>query len=109
MNSSPNTAKAFAPGNISCVFKIYSHKNPRWMGSYGFGFTVNEGVVVEASKSKKTEIFFNNKPINFPTVKGIIKKLTEEKLRIYLNSKLPLGCGFGLSGCRRGWAGLLRK
>lgn len=92
------SAKAFAPANISCVFKIYSNSNPRWAGSYGFGFTLNEGVTVEASKSKKMEILFNNKQINFPTVKDAAEKLAKEKLRIRIKTNLPLGYGFGLSG-----------
>ncbi|MBI2653030.1 hypothetical protein HYX00_06195 [Candidatus Woesearchaeota archaeon] len=91
-------AKAFAPANISCIFKIHSHKNPRWMGSYGVGFTLNEGVVVKAEKSERKEVAFNNTSINFPTVSGVIKKLTNDKIRICAKSKLPLGCGFGLSG-----------
>ncbi len=92
------SAKAFAPANISCIFKIYEHKNSRWMGSYGLGFTLNEGVIVEAFKAKRSEFVFDNESINFPTVKSVIEKLTKEKLRIYIKSKLPLGCGFGLSG-----------
>lgn len=92
------SAKAFAPANISCVFRIYEHKNPRIMGSYGFGFTLNEGVVVEVSKAKRTEIVFNSHSINFPTVKSAVEKLTKEKIRVYIKSRLPLGCGFGLSG-----------
>ena len=91
-------AKAFAPANISCIFKIYRHKNPRWMGSYGVGFTINEGVIINLQKSKKTEIMFNNNSINFPTVKSVISKLTNKNLIIHIKSKLPLGCGFGLSG-----------
>ncbi len=95
MNTS---AKAFAPANISCIFKIYGHKNPRWMGSYGVGFTLNEGVFANVSKSKKPAIFFNRKKINFPTVKSVLEKLTKEKLRVSIKARLPLGCGFGLSG-----------
>ncbi len=97
-------AKAFAPGNISCIFKIYNHKNPRWAGSYGLGFTVNEGVIVTAEISAGAGIFFNGKKINFPTVQGVIDTLTKNKkvqpasLKITIVSKLPLGCGFGLSG-----------
>ena len=91
-------AKAFAPANISCIFKIYEHKNPRWMGSYGLGFTLDEGVIAEVSRAKRNEVVFNNHSINFPTVKSVIKKLTKEKVRVYIKSKLPLGCGFGLSG-----------
>ncbi len=92
------SAKAFAPANISCIFKIYLHQNPRWMGSYGVGFTLNEGVTIKAEESKKNEVIFNNSPINFPTIKNVIEKLTKENIKIYVNSKLPLGCGFGLSG-----------
>ena len=91
-------ARAFAPANISCIFKIYEKKNPRWTGSYGVGFTINEGVIVTTCKSGKSGIFFNNKSINFPTVKSVIEKLTKQKLSVNIKTKLPLGCGFGLSG-----------
>ena len=92
------SAKAFAPANISCIFKVYENKNPRWMGSYGIGFTLNEGVIVSVSKAKRNEVVFNSHSINFPTIKSVIEKLAKEKLRVYIKSKLPLGCGFGLSG-----------
>ena len=92
------SAKAFAPADISCIFRIYEHKNPRWMGSYGVGFALNEGVIVTASKSKKNEVYFNNKKIKSPTVKSTVKKLTNKKIKIKIKAKLPLGCGFGLSG-----------
>lgn len=92
------SAKAFAPANISCIFKVYEHKNPRWMGSYGIGFTLNEGVVVSASKAKRNEVVFNNESINFPTVRNVVEKLSKENVRVYIKTKLPLGCGFGLSG-----------
>lgn len=91
-------AKAFAPANVSCIFKMYSHRNPRWMGSYGVGFTLNEGVIIEVSRAKRNGVVFNNKSINFPTVNSVINRLTKEKVRVCIKSKLPLGCGFGLSG-----------
>ena len=93
-----NSAKAFAPANISCIFKIYEHKNPRWVGSYGLGFTLNEGVIVEVSRAKRNEVVFNDASVRFPTIISVINKLTKEKIRIYVKSNLPLGCGFGLSG-----------
>src|SRR3989338_2203489 len=92
------SSKSFAPANISCIFKVYEHKNPRWAGSYGLGFTLNEGVTVEVSIAKRNEVVFNGVSINFPTVIGVIKMLTKEKIRVCIKSKLPLGCGFGLSG-----------
>lgn len=93
------SVKAFAPGNISCIFKIYENPNPEKMGSLGLGFTVNKGVIVEVIPAPKTEVYFNNKKQNFPTIKSVVKKLApHEKIRISCLSDLPLGSGFGLSG-----------
>ena len=77
-------SKAFAPANISCVFKIYQHKNPRWMGSYGFGFTLNEGVIARVLKAKRNEAVFNGVSIRFPAVISVISKLTKEKIKMYI-------------------------
>jgi pantoate kinase len=89
---------AFAPGNISCIFGIYKNKDPRWAGSVGMGFTINEGVTSKVSSSSKNEIFLNGKRISFPTVRDSLASLSGEKLKVELKTKLPLGCGFGLSG-----------
>lgn len=80
--------KAYAPANISLIFKVVTG------GSLGVGFTVDKGVTAEVSPAKKTEIFFNGKPITLPTVASVIN----QPFKIYLQSKLPLGAGFGLSG-----------
>lgn len=68
------------------------------MGSIGVGFTINKGVEAEISKSKKTAVYFNKEYIHFPTVESVIRRLTDKKIRVLLNSPLPLGYGFGLSG-----------
>lgn len=113
------SARAFAPGNVSCIFVIKRTKNTATSGSLGMGFTVNEGVLVAIKKSasnrsnkktsndskiKKTHllknsvIYFNNKKINFPAVNYVIRELAKEPVEIMISSSLPLGCGFGLSG-----------
>ena len=92
-------ATAFAPGNLSCVFKIIPHPEPTKMHSLGMGFTVTEGVVVTVSQhSSRTTVHFNGSAIHFPTVVSVIQKLTPESVRADIDSSLPLGCGFGLSG-----------
>ena len=100
-----NSSKAFAPGNLSCIFKVYPNSDPSQMGSMGLGFTINEGVIVEVNKTHPStgsgqgeNIFFNNEPINFPTVASIITTLTTEAIEVKITSQLPLGSGFGLSG-----------
>ena len=89
---------AFAPGNISCVFKIISHKDPSKMHSLGMGFTVKEGVVVTVSQDEQNAVLFNGSEIRFPTVSSVLQKLTPQPMHIEIISPLPLGCGFGLSG-----------
>ena len=95
-------ARAFAPGNISCVFKVIPHADPARMHSLGMGFTITEGVEVIVSEHHETEVLFNGERINFPTVRAVVNRLTQNSriagVKVDLTSPLPLGCGFGLSG-----------
>ena len=92
-------ARAFAPGNISCVFKVIPHADPARMHSLGMGFTVKEGVEVNVSEHHETEVFFNEQCINFPTVRAVVDRLVQNSgVKVEITSSLPLGCGFGLSG-----------
>ena len=91
-------ACAFAPGNISCVFKIVHHEDPRKMHSLGMGFTIEDGVRVAVRLAGRTTVLFNGGEIQFPTVASAVRKLTPRPIRVDIESGLPLGCGFGLSG-----------
>ena len=94
--------KAFAPGNISCVFKVIPHADATRMHSLGMGFTVKEGVEVTVSKHRETSVLFNGQIIDFPTVRAVTDRLTQDTgaagVKVDITSPLPLGCGFGLSG-----------
>ena len=94
--------KAFAPGNISCVFKVIPHADATRMHSLGMGFTVKEGVEVIVSEHQETGVLFNGQSIDFPTVRAVVDRLTQDAgatgVKVDLTSPLPLGCGFGLSG-----------
>lgn len=92
------TVRAFAPANASCIFKPYKKKMPRWSGSFGLGFTLSEGVIVTVIKAEKTEVLFNKKHMDIPTVFSVLQKLTDEYVQISIETKLPLGSGFGISG-----------
>lgn len=93
-------ASAFAPGNISCVFKIIPHTDPARMHSLGMGFTVKDGVEVTVSENNSTKILFNGEEIDFPTVQAVINRLSlfTDGIKVDITTSLPLGCGFGLSG-----------
>ena len=90
--------RAFAPGNISGVFKIIYHEDAAKMHSLGTGFTVKEGVVATVSRDSQTTVLFNGERIRFPTVAAVVRELTSQPIRIEIETPLPLGCGFGLSG-----------
>ncbi len=100
------TVQAFAPANISLLFKVVPHEDPARMGSLGCGFTVNEGVTVTVKRDSgnpkdsrnQTVILFNSTPLNFPTVTSVVNRLTRSDLVIDIRSRLPLGSGFGISG-----------
>ena len=91
-------AKAFAPGNISCVFKIVPDEDPSKMHSLGMGFTVSEGVEVTVSEDKRTTVTFNGAEIAFPTVMAVAQKLACRPVSVEIVSDLVLSSGFGLSG-----------
>ena len=91
-------ASAFAPGNVSGVFKIVRDGDPRRMHSLGMGFTVRHGVRATVSGAPATEIAFNGEAIAFATVRHVVEALAPRPVRVMLESALPLSGGFGLSG-----------
>ena len=87
------TVKAFAPGNISCIFVIKKTANPAKSGSLGAGFTVNKGVFATITKinntknnNKQSSIIkkYNNITITNKTIKTNNKN---KKNKIYYNNK----------------------
>ena len=92
------TTTAFAPGNVSGVFRIVRDEDPRRMHSLGMGFTVSHGVTASVSDAPATEIAFNGEVFDFATVRHVVEALTDRPVRVALESPLPLSGGFGLSG-----------
>ena len=91
-------ATAFAPGNVSGVFRIVRDEDPRRMHSLGMGFTVSHGVTATVREAAVTEIAFNGEVFDFATVRTVAEALSSRPVRIRLESALPLSGGFGLSG-----------
>ncbi len=91
---------AFAPGNISGLFKIIANDDPAKMHSLGWGFTVSDGVTVEirSADSTSNDIVFNGAAIDFPTVTSALRRISDAPLSVTIESHLPLSSGFGLSG-----------
>lgn len=90
--------KAFAPGNVSCIFRIIENKDKSKRHSLGLGFTVDKGVIVKVSKNEGIKIYANGKKISFPTVKTVIEELVGSGVKVEITDQLPSGAGFGISG-----------
>ena len=90
--------KAFAPANISCIFRLYESSISEKKGSLGIGFTLDKGVTVSVKQSKKTRIRVNGKTKRFGTVKSVLKRLSDEPIDISIKADVPFGSGFGMSG-----------
>ncbi len=86
------SAKAFAPGNISCIFVIKKTKKPEKSGSLGMGFTVNKGVTATIKKlnnntKSNKKIINNNKKNSKNTQTTSGTNSIGNKNMIYFNNK----------------------
>ena len=88
---------AFSPGSISCFFRIVENDDPSLTVSKGCAVTIREGVTASVEESDLFEIVLNGRPVRLPTVQTVVQELTHRPLRIFLESPLPIGCGFGFS------------
>lgn len=68
------------------------------MGSVGIGCTVDKGVIVRIKSQSTTSIYFNETPVQLPTITSVVNSLTKEPVVVQIESELPLGYGFGISG-----------
>jgi pantoate kinase len=92
------SARAFAPANISLLFKVMPSDDPSKAGSLGSGFTADKGATVEVRESSQLEITYNQEPLTLPPLVEVIKMMTDKPLHVDIDSPLPLGSGFGMSG-----------
>lgn len=94
-----DAATAFAPGNISGVFKIIAHDDPAQMHSLGLGFTVREGATVTVARAAGVSVCFNGVASDFRTVRNVLDRVAPGVgLAVVIATPLPLSSGFGLSG-----------
>lgn len=89
---------AYCPAALGFIFKIRPNEDKLKMGSIGIGFTVNKGVSVTVESGRENSIILNSLPIHFPTVISVIDKLKAKNILLNIQSELPLGYGFGISG-----------
>jgi len=96
--------RAYAPAHITGFFAVRQHQNPVKAGSIGCGLCLEAGVTATITVDTSyigSVIRFNGKQIDLPTVEYVIKGLLKpghSQVIIDLESDIPLGFGFGISG-----------
>jgi len=96
--------RAYAPAHITGFFAVRQHQDPVKAGSIGCGLCLEAGVTATITVDPSymgSLIRFNGKQIDLPTVEYVIKGLLEpghSQVIIDLESDIPLGFGFGISG-----------
>uniref|UniRef100_A0A7C3VJC3 Pantoate kinase n=1 Tax=Archaeoglobus fulgidus TaxID=2234 RepID=A0A7C3VJC3_ARCFL len=82
----------FVPASITCIFSPQVESDPRKSGSIGVGFTISKGLTAE----KSGKITINGEEWSFPTLDYVVENTGLRGVKI--ESELPFGCGFGMSG-----------
>ncbi|WIV66383.1 pantoate kinase [Natrialbaceae archaeon AArc-T1-2] len=90
-------ATAFVPGHITGFFSAHHADDPTKAGSRGAGLTLTDGVTVTVRPAEKSELLLEGEPIDVEPVWTVLETL-EVRARVAVESELPLGAGFGVSG-----------
>ena len=90
-------ARAFVPGHITGFFTAHRHEDPDIAGSTGAGVTLSDGVTVTCQPASTTRVAIDGRPRAVEPVGRVLDALgiTAE---ITVQTDLPIGAGFGVSG-----------
>jgi len=85
-------ATAFAPGSVTTVFA------PQEEGaSLGVSFATADGVTATVTPATSTTVVLDGAETSVEPVAGVLDRL-EAPATVRLDTALPIGCGFGVSG-----------
>lgn len=88
---------AFVPGHATVFFSPVHHGTLARTGSTGAGLTLSDGVTVRYDPAQQTEVTLNGTPVTVEPVDRVLESFGATG-RVVVESKLPLGVGFGVSG-----------
>lgn len=76
-------------------FSVHRHEEPRRSGSRGAGIAIEDGVTVTVREGDGIEL--NGEPTEIEAVERVLTTF-EPSLGVSIQTELPLGMGFGISG-----------
>ena len=92
-----STATAFVPGHVTGFFSAHRTGNPATTGSRGGGLTLSDGVRVRVDPSETTHVALGGERVEMEPVEHVLDAF-DATARVTIESELPVGSGFGVSG-----------
>ena len=89
--------RAFAPGHITGFFAAVQRDDALDTGSRGAGIVVEDGVTVEVEDTEETTVILDGESVEFGAVERVLG-MSDVTARVEIESDVPVGCGFGVSG-----------
>jgi pantoate kinase len=92
-----STATAFVPGHVTGFFSAHRTDDPATTGSRGGGLTLSNGVRVRVTTAERTRVELNGRQVEMPPVEYVVDDF-ERPAAVSVDSDVPVGAGFGVSG-----------
>lgn len=83
---------AHAPGSVTVIFVPQDSES-----SLGISFATADGVTATVERSRETSVYLEGRPTQVDPVTGILDRLGVTAT-VRLETAVPIGCGFGVSG-----------
>ncbi|MFW5984374.1 MAG: pantoate kinase [Halobacteria archaeon] len=89
--------RAFAPGHITAFFAAVERDDALDTGSRGAGIVVEDGVTVDVRDADETTVTLDGETVEFEAVERVLG-MSDVTARVEIETDVPVGCGFGVSG-----------
>jgi pantoate kinase len=90
-------ATAFVPGHVTGFFSAHRTDDPATTGSRGGGLTLSDGVRATVTPAETTQVALDGEAVEVAPVERVLDALGVTA-SVSLDSGLPVGAGFGVSG-----------
>jgi pantoate kinase len=90
-------ATAFVPGHVTGFFSAHRTDDPAATGSRGGGLTLSNGVRATVTPAETTRVVLDGETVGMEPVERVLDAL-DATASVSLDSGLPVGAGFGVSG-----------
>ncbi|MFB6094986.1 MAG: pantoate kinase [Halodesulfurarchaeum sp.] len=103
------TGRAFVPGHVTGFFTVDRRDDPARTGSTGAGVTLTDGVTVTVEPAESRRVLVNGVDRTVEPVTGVLDSLlgraddvagsgSDHQVEVRVETDLPIGAGFGVSG-----------